>query len=518
MNALAARIRSTSVAVWLAVFAVGFGALTAWFLIGPLVGSTASEGYYRPVLHAFAYGFSQPLVILFIPYGLALLAWRRGSRTSMRVLLGGAIALHALLLFAPTPQSYDIHQYLFYGRMQVLHVGVGSPLAAHAGNPYLIQPAMGWWDSWYSWVKWPTQTTVYGPAWSLLAYGVALASAGSHTAAYLLMKFVIFGLDLAVMLMILRLARDRTDPVSFAGFGILAYAWNPVVLISVPLAGLADVALAAGLLGALVAARRDRTWLATALLTLITLVKIYAGVALVLWLVLLLRRRGARTAALHAVVAAVIAAVLFAPYWAGLQTFHGLFHIANLSNHSFAGVLQRLLTPVMSGLGLSSPWHTSGALVRFLGIGLLVTAMVWSILRTRTQRDLWHYVVLVLAAYCLFTPWFFYWYLVAPLALVAVLPADPLAAPMLTASGTLLITVAFWPWLVGQAVEAILRYAPPILVYALGWGADTTSMTGDARRGDLPEPVDETSVIDVDESEIPAVGTGALPAGTAATT
>ena len=504
------RVRRVPVGVWLGVFAAGFAALAAWFLLGPLFGPTADRGYYRPVLHAFAYGFSQPLVLLFIPYGLALLAWRRGSRMSMRLLLGGAIALHVVLLFAPTPQSYDIHQYLFYGRMQALHVGAQSSLAAHAGNPYVIQPAVGWWDPWYSWVKWPTQTTVYGPVWSLLAYGVALLSGGSHTAAYLLMKLVIFALDLSVMLMILRLARDRRDPVAFAGFGILAYAWNPVVLISVPLAGLADVALAAGLVGALLAARRDRDWLATVLLTLITLVKVYAGVALVLWLVLLVRRRGWRRSGAHAGLAVGIGAVLFAPYWAGFQTFHGLFHIANLSNHSFAGALQRLLTPVMSGLGLSSPWRASGAIVRVAGLGLLGTAVVWSVIRTRTQRDLWHYVLIVLAAYCLFTPWFFYWYLVAPLALVAVLPEDPLSPPMLTASGTLLITVAFPPWLLGQAVEAILRYAPPALVYAFGLRAEGSEPGGVPADGDAGalEPVPDVSA---------AAGGATVPAGTAAT-
>ncbi len=510
MNALVVRIRRVSVGVWLGIFAAGFAALTAWFLIGPLLGPTAGRGYYRPLLHAFAYGFTQPLVLLFIPYGLALLAWRRGSRMSVRLLFGGAIALHVLLLFAPTPQSYDIHQYLFYGRMQALHVGAQSSLAAHAGNPYVIQPAMGWWDPWYSWVKWPTQTTVYGPVWSLLAYGVALASGGSHTAGYLLMKFVIFALDLSVMLVILRMARDRRDPVAFAGFGLLAYAWNPLVLISVPLAGLVDVALAAGLAGALLAARRERDWLATLLLTLITLVKIYAGVALILWLVLLLRRNGWRRSAAHAGAAVAIAAVLFAPYWAGFQTFHGLFHVANLSNHSFAGTLQRLLTPVMSALGLSSPWHASGAIVRFASLGLLLAAVVVSVIRTRTQRDLWHYVLIVLAAYCLFTPWFFYWYLVAPLALVAVLPEDPLSAPMLTASGTLLITVSFAPWLLGQAVETILRYAPPAIVYALGLGRRSVDSAGHEAPGGAQSP-------STPEQDVSEAGGAAVPAGSAAT-
>jgi hypothetical protein len=151
-----------------------------------------------------------------------------------------------------------------------------------------------------------------------------------------------------------------------------------------------------------------------------------------------------------------------------VRTFYGLFHVANLSNHSFVGVLQRLLTPVFSGFGASSPWHLAGGILRTLGLVLLGASVIWAVLRTRTEHDLWHHVLVVLAVYCLFTPWFFYWYLVAPVALVALLPEDELAAPLLTASGTLLFTAAFKPWLLGQAVEVILRYTPPVVVYALG--------------------------------------------------
>jgi uncharacterized membrane protein len=297
---------------------------------------------------------------------------------------------------------------------------------------------------------------------------VALASGGSHTAGYLLMKLVILALDLSVMRMIIVASRDRPDPQAFAGFGILAYAWNPLILISVPFGGLADAALAAGLVGALVAERRGRSWLATILLTLTALVKIYAGIGLLLWLVLLARRRGARETVAHGALAVGISAAAFAPYWAGAQTFHGLFHVANLSNHSFVGVLQRLLTPVFSGFGVSSPWHLAGGILRTAGLVLLGASVIWAVLRTRTERDLWHHVLVVLAVYCLFTPWFFYWYLVAPLALVALLPDDELAAPILTASGSLLFTAAFKPWLLGQAVEVIVRYTPPVVVYALG--------------------------------------------------
>jgi hypothetical protein len=427
---------------------------------------------------------------------MALLAWRRGDRVPVRWLLGVAVLLHLLLLFAPTQQSQDIHQYLFYGRMQVIHTGWNVPeLAAHAGNPYIVHPSVSSNDPWYGWIRWPNQTTVYGPVWSMVAYVVALGSGGSHTAGYLLMKLVILALDLTVMRMIVVASRDRPDPEGFAGFGILAYAWNPLILISVPLGGLADAALAAGLVAALVAERRGRTWLATVLFTLTALVKIYAGIGLLLWLVLLARRRGARDAVAHGVLAIGIAAAAFAPYWAGAQTFHGLFHVANLSNHSFVGVLQRLLTPLLSGFGLSSPWHLAGAVLRTAGLVLLIASVVWAVVRTRTERDLWHNVLVVLAVYCLFTPWFFYWYLVAPLALVALLPEDGLAAPFLTASGTLLFSAAFKPWLLGQAVEIIVRYTPPVVVYALGLeAAPRAGRPGDGSSG--PSGSEPASVAD----------------------
>jgi hypothetical protein len=502
------------------VFLAVMGWIATWFLIGPLLGPTALQGYYRPVLHVFTYGYNRPLLLAFVPFALAILAWRRGSRVSIRWLVVGALVLHVLLLFAPTPQSQDVHQYLFYGRMQVLHTGSDSIFAAHAGNPYVVPPNISYEDEWYRWVKWPTQTTVYGPAWSLVSYGVAAASGGSHTVAYLLMKLVILALDLSIIWSILAASRDRPDPHAFAGLGLLVYAWNPLVLVSVPLGGLVDVALAAGLVGAYVADRRGRPWVTTLLLALITLVKVYAGIALILWLVLLIRRRGPRAAAMHAGFALAVGVVLFAPYWAGFQTFAGLFHVANLSNHSLVGVLQRVLTPAISALGVQSPWHLAGALVRWGGLALLVAAVVHAVLHARTRQSLWHGVLLVLTVYCLFTPWFFYWYLVAPIALVAIMPDDELAAPVVTASGTMLFSIAFWPWLLGQVVEILVRYAPPVAVWLSRsrlMPADRTLHAAPPAAGTPVEP-DEPEPAEIDgEAEPAAVGSsGVLGPATAA--
>src|SRR5207249_2008949 len=120
------------------------------------------------------------------------------------------------------------------------------------------------------------------------------------------------------------LSRGRSDPEGAAGWGLLAFAWNPLVLITIPLAGSADVGIVAAFLGAMLARRRGRNTLATVLLTLAALVKVYAVIGLVLHLVLLMRERGGRRAAAHAVGAAGLATAAFAPYWAGLATFRGL--------------------------------------------------------------------------------------------------------------------------------------------------------------------------------------------------
>src|SRR5437588_5874332 len=240
---------------WLGLLFVGCATLGAWFLIHPaLVG----DRYYSVGFNRNTYEYSRQILPLFIPYAIALWAWRRGSRVPVRWLLGGAILLHILVLFAPLPQSQDFYQYLFYGRMQ----------AAHGANPYLVGPAAFWADQWFPWIRWSQQTSVYGPIWMLIAWGVAKVAGSNLALGFVLFKLVVLALDLSVMALIATAAKGRSDPGQAAGFGLLAFAWNPLVLITVPLAGSADVALAAAIVGAILARRRGRTGLATVLLTL----------------------------------------------------------------------------------------------------------------------------------------------------------------------------------------------------------------------------------------------------------
>src|SRR5439155_3690360 len=184
--------------LWLGILFLGSATLGAWFLIGPALGGGR---YYHPGFARSAYEYASPVMFLCIPWGLALWAWRRGQRAALWLLLLGAVVLHVLVLFAPLPQSQDFYQYLFYGKMQ----------AVHGANPYVVHPSVFRDDPWYVWIRWYTQPSVYGPAWTLVTYGVAKAVGGSLSASFVMLKLIILALDLAVMAMIVAAARGRRE-------------------------------------------------------------------------------------------------------------------------------------------------------------------------------------------------------------------------------------------------------------------------------------------------------------------
>ena len=445
-------VRPARLKVSLGLLFVGAGALALWFLIGPTLGT---GHYYGSLLNRSTYGYNKPVMLLFVPYGLALFAWWRGSRVPVWGLFAGAVALHLLFLFPPPPQSQDFYQYLFYGKMQALY---------HA-NPYVVHPSVYYQNSWYALIRWPNQTSVYGPAWTAICALVAKVAGNNLPLAYVLLKLVVFGADVSIMTMIVKASKDRTDRDDAAGWGLLAYAWNPLILMTVPLGGMADVAIAAAFIGALLARRRGRTGVATVLLTLASLIKVYAAIGLLLHLVLLARERKWKVASRHAAVAAALAAAAYAPYWAGLKTFRAVLNVANLTNHSLMGTLQRLLVPVFQATGFADPINDAAAAVRWLAAPLLLGVVIWTVAKVRSEPELWHGVLIVLAAYTYLTPWYLYWYIVAPLALVAVLPRNRLTAPLLTFSATTLILVRFPPWLLGQVAQTLIRYVPPVFLF-----------------------------------------------------
>jgi hypothetical protein len=380
------------------------------------------------------------VVAAFVPYAAAVWATRDAS---LKVALGGIVVLHGLLLAAPLTQSQDLYMYLFYGKVW----------SVHGANPYLVAPAAFAADPWFAWVRWPTQPTVYGPIWTTITSIPVRLSPTSLTTAFFMTKALVMALVAAGVAGLIAASRSRglrPGPV------LVLAAWNPVILVSLPLAGHADVALVAALLWAMVADTRGHPLVATTLLAGAALVKPYALLALVVYFVAL-GRRDRRLLVPAAAIAAALAAITFAPFWGGLETFRGMADIAGRASASLAGEIQRVLDGIL-GAG------PAASVVRVVGLGVVAAVLTRQALRPRFPTDPWPATSAVLVAYVLVTPWFLYWHLAGPLALAAVAASPAVRAAAFTFSGTSMVTASFGGTWWGRMLQVVLRYGPPLVV------------------------------------------------------
>ena len=405
-----------------------------WFGPLPVLGP-------RPPGTTYAYSFL--VVAAFIPFGLAVWASRDG--VPLRTAVGGALLLAALLLPAAATQSQDVFAYLSYGRLW----------AVHGANPYVVPPEAYSGDLWLPWMLWRDQVSVYGPLWTLVSGAVAGISGESIAVGFALVKTVSALALLVAVRGLVQAARDRgVDP----GRAVVLFAWNPLVLVALPLGGHIEGAVAAALVWAMVADRRRRFVLAAALLAAASLIKAYAGLALVLYLVALWRRRVPIVGPL--VIGVVLAVAAYAPFWAGPETFEGMLGIAGQSSSSFAGWVQQLLDAV-------TPADAALWIVRVLGVAALLAVGIVVARRRSFADDPWPGVAAAFATYVVVTPWFLYWHSVALVALAAVAASAPLRAGVLTFSGSSLLTISggATPW--GVALQTIARYGAPFTAWLL---------------------------------------------------
>jgi Glycosyltransferase family 87 len=432
--------------------AIGFAGLTlfaAFFLIRPFLGPAAP---YGPRPAGTTYAYSWLVVAAFVPYGAAVWATHRG--VGLPVALAGTALLHFLLIAAPLTQSQDLYMYLFYGKMW----------AVHGANPYLAVPAAFASDLWFPWVRWPNQPSVYGPIWTLLTSIPARLSPDGLMAAFLLAKALVLAFGLASVGGIVAACRARGIA---PGPAVVLAAWNPVILVSLPLGGHVDVAVVAALVWAVVADRRGRPALAACLLAGATLVKPYAGIALVVYLVALARRRRGLLPA--AAAAGSLAAAAYAPFWAGWDTFRGMADIAGRASASLTGELQRALSMLL-GPG------ASGWAVRGVGLAIVAWVVVAGARREEFPADPWPTASAAFLAYVLVTPWFLYWHLAGLLALAAVAATPSVRAAAYTFCGTSMVTASLGGSALGRALQAALRYGPPLGLLWKRPGRDRSSL------------------------------------------
>jgi hypothetical protein len=406
----------------------------------------------------FAYSFL--VVAAFVPYAVAAWATRGGISLRAAAISGGT--LHMIVLLAPLTQSQDLYAYLFYGKMW----------AVHGASPYATLPLAFASDAWFPWMQWADQTSVYGPLWTLVSGGVARVAGDSLAAGYAVMKLVILALGVASLVGIARASEARG---AAPGRNVLLGLWNPLVIVALPLGGHADVAVVAAVLWAIVAHRREHPLLATLALTAASLVKAYAGVVLLVYLVAL-ARRSIRTAALATFTAAATTALAWLPFWKGLSTLSGLAEVAGRTSASLGGQLQLLLEGPLDH-------EAASASVRIAGAAIVLAAIVLLARRPGFAADPWPAAAAAFLAYVAVTPWFLYWHLMGPLALAVVAGSAVVRVTALTFSGTAMLTASFGGRWWGRLLQTALRYGIPA---AAGVRAATRQGTAGTRRRSPP--------------------------------
>ena len=389
------------------------------------------------------------------------------SPYALPLILLGAFLFRLAVVFAPPKLSTDILLYVWDGR-----------LTLHGINPYhwapnatLLRPLR---DSVWTDMEYKSYQSIYMPV-SQAIFALANAVFGNNTVGY---KFLYMLFDLGVIgLLIQILKRLRRPPTQ-----VIWYAWCPLPITEVSLAGHQDiVGIFFLLLAFVLVMRSDRTvvWAAVALVA----AAMTKGFALLL-LPLFARVHGKPFA-----LAAACGVVYFGlPLWLYLPQFlHGMNqYLENV--HANSGVFNW----VNMFLSLFSPrWGYK--IAEKLSDIAIISVVVWSVRRpVDSYVDLLRRSFVVLAVTLLVIPTLFPWYLLWTLAFVPLLGRRPLYSFVLL-SGLSILLYTYYVSMTAYRWTPLAEYGPFYLM--LAWeiaeakrpGA-LSAWWGTVRKGAPPRP------------------------------
>jgi hypothetical protein len=347
-------------------------------------------------------------------------AWR--GKISMRTAVILAVGAHAIVITLPLLVSRDVYSYIAYGNIAGLH---------HA-NPYLQTPVAFPGDAVSSLVgpKWFSTPAVYGPLFTGFA-SVVVRLVDSLYAQVEVFRWTALLASLGTVALIATTAR-RVWP-SRAAFAVAAFGMNPVVLLQSVASGHNDLLVALAVAGAFALVLARHELLAVVALTLGTLVKVVAGLPLLLLVVWCVARapagRRVRKVVTSAGPAAAIWLVSAAPFLNRHDPSLGMFELAGHEGWLAPSRFFRRFLDAVSG-------GTLGVVARIVLASLLfvvVLALVRAVWRSaqRTRDD--HAAVLALGAswgwslvlLMLLGPILLPWYVAWALPLVWLVPRVP---------------------------------------------------------------------------------------------
>lgn len=378
---------------------------------------------------AFATAARILIVLLWAVYIMSEdVARRCHSLVTRRRLLYAIIAFTLLftagmVFVMPPVLSSDVYAYAIFGRMA----------STYHLNPYAVTASAVGSDNLFAYVFWRSDTTHYGPAWTLLSAGITALAGQSVLVTALAFKFVAGIAHLINCMLVYVLARRIGGSDGFSA--LLLYAWNPLILIETAGSGHNDGIMMAFAFAGLLLLTSKRRLLGVAVLLVSVLVKYITAILLLFaGVVVLLKektwRAAARVALQMAVVTALAAAALYLPFWPFVQSpaqegSAGSALRAAMPNPVFY-VLREGLTRILDAVTQSSQASQSVSL--FLPYALnavFVLLLAVAVVRLIRERSDWPQAIAswgVMTFIYLFLVFGggFAWYTVAPLMIAVV--------------------------------------------------------------------------------------------------
>jgi alpha-1,6-mannosyltransferase len=371
-----------------------------------------------PTADAFTAGLAVYPVItigVFVVYAWVLALCRRPLTGAVRLAAFGFPVVYSLFWLAVAPVfSIDVFAYIAHGYVQV---GLGD-------NPYLVHSSavaaspIGAELASYGWRP-VHPATPYGPVLTGMETAVVWLSGHDVWLSMLLFKLVAVGSSLAVAAVIW-LILDRVRPQD-RDLGTVAYLWNPAVLVEVAGEGHNDSVMTLLAVGTVLLVLQRRVVVGALTMSAAVLTK-YVPVLLVpvlvgyLWRSAQDKRSLLWRVAAGVVAGAGVAVALYAPYWAGRQTFAGL---GSSGSAGHTGSTQTFLVEILS-LVISE--QTALRVVSLAAAATVVLAAILITAWVTTPIDLVRGIAVLMVIYTLLSPAYWPWYVVLPVAFLALSP------------------------------------------------------------------------------------------------
>jgi hypothetical protein len=468
-------------------------AVTAWlsFMVWVLmlVQPFGLLAYYRyDQLNLYGFTWANPFARWDLLGALGLegllywVGWRAARRARSReawlIVIWGALASGAALLFVYPLGSTDIFDYIVHGRM----VGL------YGANPFVQTGYDFPRDLFFPYMGWPGAPSAYGPVWEIMA-GVTARLVGNGIVANVLafkalsgaFLFGSLGMVAAILRRLQRLTADGGRAAAGQGAamlsgasesvlaGVLLVAWNPIILYETLVNGHNDMVMVFWTLVAVWTLLNRRYTLTVLALLMGVLVKFMPALLLPAVGLIALRelpntRSRLRWVLLTTLAGMALLALAYAPFWEG-PTVLSIARREQLFTTSLPAVIYQWLTPVLGA-------ERAGNVVSRGAWMLAVSFALWQGVRAWRDRSPYSFVVSAFSTFMFYLMvavlWFMPWYVLWPLSLAPMLPRSKLGRLVQVFS----FAASFQPILAAP----ILLWAvvpPPANVQQLGLASST---------------------------------------------